>query len=105
MLCIVSDDAWICGEMHNPDGEMSMEEAEANAALIAKAANNYARLRDIEEAARNYFNCAVQDEAAERACCSSDLHHAYAKELRDALSVMSAERAAVGGERWAGLKS
>ena len=35
-LCVISDDAWICGELSNGNGERPGE-AEANARLIAAA--------------------------------------------------------------------
>lgn len=43
------------------------------------------RLRAIEKAAWAYFNHAVQDEAADRECCTDDEQHRLAWELRDAL--------------------
>ena len=40
----------------------------------------------IVQAARDYFNSYLQDEAAERECCLSDDQHAKAVALRDALA-------------------
>lgn len=43
-LCVVADTAWICGELAN-QADMSADEAQANARLIAAAPELYAALR------------------------------------------------------------
>lgn len=49
-LCVISDDAWICGEIHRPGGGMPRAEAEANASLIAAAPDMLAALKQAETA-------------------------------------------------------
>ena len=47
-------------------------------------------LRAIESAARDYFMCAVQDEADDLECCVTERQHELAKALRDALALTRA---------------
>ena len=58
----------------------------ANANMVVKAVNSHDALSTVEEAARNYFMYAVQDEANERECCVDDEQHRRAIALRDALA-------------------
>jgi hypothetical protein len=68
-LCVVSFDTWICGELEaDNDTSISLQEAEANARLIAAAPDLLEALKGMY-----HFACAANDDARKVAAIAAML--------------------------------